>query len=144
MIVEKNKAVTIHYSMYLENGTIVESSIGQRPWEFIVGNNHLVPGLESELIGMKVGESKNIKITPEKGFGKRDENLVQTIEHKVNPEAVEIYKKLALDGKKENDQIGKVKIKSFNEKGVIVDLNHPLAGKNLIYKIQVVDVKQAL
>ena len=140
MIVEKNKIVSIHYTLLLENGDSVESTIGQQPWEFIVGKNKAVPGLERELIGMKVGETKEIKVTPEQGFGLYKENLLQTLDRKVIPSDIKLQEGLVLEGKKKGGEKVKVTVKSFDKKNVVFDLNHPLAGKNLIYKVQVINV----
>jgi FKBP-type peptidyl-prolyl cis-trans isomerase 2 len=141
MLVEKDKSVSIHYTLYLENGESIESTIGQQPWEFKVGNGMALPDLEAELLGMKVGETKDIKLTPEQGYGLRKEDLLHTLERDQIPKDIELSEGLVLEGKKNDGKIIKLTVKSFDEKNVVFDLNHPLAGKNLIYKVSVVDIK---
>lgn len=137
-MIENGKTVKVHYTGKLENGTEFDSSLQREPLEFTVGTGQLIRGFESGLIGMNVGEQKTIKITPEEGYGPVHESMVLTIPKSNVPDDVQVGAQLQADG--QNGQPVVFVVRQVNENEVIIDGNHPLAGKNLIFDVSVVEI----
>jgi peptidylprolyl isomerase len=123
-----------------EDGQIVESSNGQDPQTFQVGDSRLLPGLNKALLGLKKGEKKTITIPPNEGFGQRKEDLVREtpktiIKGDVKGTEGELVELCSKDGERYLATIQEVK-----KDTIILDLNHPLAGETLTFEIQVIDI----
>ena len=143
MYIEKDKVVAIHYKLTLDSGEVVDTSEGREPLNFLVGYGQIIPGLEKELIGMKMGEEKSIKVDSKEGYGERDEKLVQIVSRDQIPENIELKEGLVLRANKDDGDIVEFTVKSFDEKEVVFDLNHPLAGEDLNFETKVVDIRDA-
>jgi len=131
MAVKKGDFIELEYSGLLEDGTEFDKS--QKPMVICLGEQHMLSGLEKSLEGKEVGHSYEIKLSPEEGFGKRDSRLIRLIplgkfiRENINPmPGLEV----SIDGVL-------AVVKSVNGGRVLVDMNHPLAGKNLRYKIRI-------
>jgi FKBP-type peptidyl-prolyl cis-trans isomerase SlyD len=138
--VQQGVLVSIEYTLTDETGKVIESNVGKEPLTYIHGAGQIVRGLEKELAGMKVGEQKKIQVKPEEGYGLRDPNAVQEIrKDKIPAEAQQVGATLmtqAADGRSLP-----MRIQEIREKTVVVDLNHPLAGKTLNFNVKVSDLK---
>ena len=143
MQVEKNMVVAFHYTLTLDSGEVVDSSEGREPLNFLVGYGQIIPGLEKELIGMKAGEKKAVKVESKEGYGERDEELVQTVPRDQIPDNIELTEGLVLRANKEDGDIIEFTVKSFDESKVVFDLNHPLAGETLNFDTEVVNIRDA-
>ncbi len=139
---EKN-VVGIEYEVK-EAGTdvIADSNKGHKPLEFITGKDQIIPGLEKALIGMEEGESADILVKAADAYGERNEEAVQTLPRE-QFEGVDLKEGMTLYGQAENGQQTQVIVKSFNDKEVTVDFNHPLAGKDLMFSVKIASVRQA-
>lgn len=140
----ENSVVGIEYEVK-EAGTteIVDSNKGQnQPLEFITGKGHIIPGLEKALDGMSVGESGDMIIPASEAYGELDESAIQTLPIE-QFEGVELKDGLTLYGQGEQGQTVQVTVKSFDEKEVKVDFNHPLAGKDLMFSVTILSVREA-
>ena len=143
MAVKKGDKITVEYEGRLENGEIFDSSAHgdhSHPLEFEVGSGELIKGFDDGVIGMKKDEEKEIVITPDNAYGQRNPKLVKTIPRQNIPNDQEPKPGMMLqvglpDGKRIPAFIAEV-----NDKEVTIDLNHPLAGKTLIFKIKVVKI----
>jgi len=138
--VKEGVLVSIEYTLMDEAGKVIESNVGKEPLTYIQGAGQIVRGLETELAGMKVGEQKKIQVKPEEGYGLRDPSAVQEIrKDKIPAEAQQVGATLmtqAADGRSLP-----MRIQEVREKTVIVDFNHPLAGKTLHFDVKVTDLK---
>jgi FKBP-type peptidyl-prolyl cis-trans isomerase SlyD len=138
--VQQGVLVSIEYTLTDETGKLIESNVGKEPLTYIQGAGQIVRGLEKELAGMRVGEQKKIQVKPEEGYGLRDPNAVQEIrKDKIPAEAQQVGATLmtqAADGRSLP-----MRIQEIREKTVVVDLNHPLAGKTLNFNVKVSDLK---
>jgi len=143
MQVEKDKVVAFHYKLTLDSGQVVDSSEGREPLNFLVGYGQIIPGLEKELMGMQVGEEKSVRVDSKEGYGERDEQLIQVVSRDQIPENIELKEGLVLRANKEDGDIVEFTVKSFDEKEVVFDLNHPLAGETLNFETKVVDIRDA-
>ena len=138
--VEKGNTVRVHYTGKFENGEIFDTSVNRTPLEFIVGNGQVIKGFDEAVIGMKIGEKKTVNIPFEEAYGPHMDELVFTFEKQSLPESLnpEIGQKLQLvtgDGKRVN-----VTIIAVSETDITLDANHPLAGKNLVFEIELVEI----
>ena len=144
MQVEKNKVVAFHYTLKLDSGKKFRATTAHNPLHILVGYNQVIPGLENALIGMKVGDKKNGKIEPKDGYGLIDKKLVKAYPRNMIPKSIHLKKGLILRLRNKNSQqVKKMVVKSYNETKVILDSNHPLAGKNLSFKTKIVDIREA-
>lgn len=133
-------AVKIHFSGFLDDGTLFGSSRGEKPVEFTIGAGEVIPGFENAVINMEEGDTKTVTISPEDGFGRYKEALVKTISTSKLPSNIEpkVGKVLVLRADAENDV--RATIRDVTEKEVTLDANHPLAGKELKVEIELLEI----
>ena len=133
--------VKVHYACFLEDGSLVETTLHSKPLQFTIGKGHVIHGLEEAVLGMNVDESKTIKVTMDKAFGPRkDENIL--VIHRENfsePLDLEIGQELQMpiimDGRKMV-----ATVIDIAESAVTFDINHPLSGKNLTFYIRLLEI----
>ena len=143
MKVEKDKVVSMHYTLALDSGDVIDSSEGREPLQFIYGRGMIIPGLEKELSSLEKGDKKAVQVQPEEGYGLVNDQLVQTIKRSQLPPDIELKEGITLTGKNEQGQQFNVVVKSFDDENVVIDMNHPLAGKVLNFETEIVDVRKA-
>ncbi len=144
--VKKDDRVTVTYEGTLDNGEIFESTADAGPLDFRVGDGSVLPGFEKTLLGMCVGEEKTVTIPAAEAFGPPDKELIMTVKRRLLGEKVIPQPGMVLAMNMEKD--GKTlqvpaMVTAINDEYVTVDFNHPLAGKNLIYKITLVALHPA-
>jgi FKBP-type peptidyl-prolyl cis-trans isomerase SlyD len=142
--VEKNKVVSFHYVLKdKETGNLIESSreSGQ-PVTFLVGAGEIIPGLESRMLGMSAGESRSIEVPSEEAYGPRNPELVQKAPREYF-QNIPLEKGLPLQAQTPEGRIVNMVVVDFDEQTVTVDMNHPLAGRDLIFEVEVLDVREA-
>jgi FKBP-type peptidyl-prolyl cis-trans isomerase 2 len=128
--------VTLEYTLTLPDKTVADSNVGQAPFSYIHGSKQIVPGLEKALTGMKAGEKKHVMVPAEQGYGPYDEKARITVEKSKVPPNVKVGSLLrASTGQT-------VKVLEVADKSVVLDLNHPLAGKNLTFDVTVLKVEK--
>ena len=141
--VSNGKQVTLEYTMKLDDQSVVDTNVGGEPIKVTQGNHEVVPGLEKALEGMTVGEKKKVTVGPAEAYGAVDPQAFQEVDRKMVPvESQKVGTQLegtTTDGKKVYPRISEVK----NET-VVLDFNHPLAGKTLHFDVKVLDVAQAM
>ena len=142
MIVQNGKYISILYSLKLERDNTPIVTRLKKPLELLVGTETLILGLDKELLGLKAGEKTQIKITPENGYGLRDEQLVLSLKRSQIGKQVKLQEGMTLK-RKTKDGILRGVVKSINDQYVVVDLNHPLAGKTLKFEAEVVGIRNA-
>jgi FKBP-type peptidyl-prolyl cis-trans isomerase SlyD len=138
---EKN-VVGIEYEVK-EAGTtqVVDSNKGGKALEFIMGKSQVIPGLEKALVGMEEGESGDIHVKADEAYGERKDEAMQTLPREQFA-GVDLVKDMTLYGQNDDGQSTQVIVKSFDDKEVTIDFNHPLAGKDLMFSIKVLSVRQ--
>jgi FKBP-type peptidyl-prolyl cis-trans isomerase SlyD len=144
MKVEKNKVVKFHYTLKdKETGEILDSSYqyGQ-PLAFLVGANNIIPGLERQMEGMEKGEKKTIEVKAEEAYGQVNPELIQKIPRS-EFQGIELQKGMVLQAQDPYGNVIPIKVVDFNDQEVTIDANHPLAGKDLVFEVEVVDVRDA-
>ncbi|MCI5057425.1 MAG: peptidylprolyl isomerase [Flavobacteriales bacterium] len=139
-IVEIDSTIKVHYTGKLENGEVFDSSEGRQPLQFKVGAGMMIQGFDEGVLGMKLNETKTIKIPFEKGYGAVRPELIRDVERKFLPEGLEPKLGMKLEGKYESGQSFKVTITEIKDESVTIDANHELAGKNLVFDVKVVEI----
>lgn len=135
-------AVTIDYKLTVE-GNIIDSSEEEGPLDYLHGHENIIPGLERELTGMKVGESKKVTVAPEDGYGELDEEAVLEVPRSEFPDEVPLENGIELEVTDEDGDMMFATIVEVEEDFVKLDTNHPLAGKTLEFEVTVVDIRTA-
>lgn len=135
-------SVTFHYTGTLSDGTQFDSSIGSDPMGATLGSAQLIPGFEAALVGMEVGESRTFTVTADEAYGERKPDLVQTLDLDMFPEGgatVEVGQTYEMTT--HTGQPLPVTITAIDENEVIVDANHPLAGQDLTFDLELVGIE---
>ncbi|ODS33839.1 MAG: peptidylprolyl isomerase [Candidatus Scalindua rubra] len=132
--------VKVHYTASLKDGKMFYSSKEKEPAEFTIGEKKLIPGFENAVIGMTVGETKEVCIPPEDAFGNYNENQVVTIERSQLPSDIDPQVGVKLNTKTNDGKVSEVTITDITDKTVTLDANHPLAGKELILELELVAI----
>jgi FKBP-type peptidyl-prolyl cis-trans isomerase 2 len=140
MEISNNSTVTVHYTGKLEDGTIFDSSIetGREPLKAQLGQGQLIPGFENGLLGMTVGEKKTISIKSIDAYGELNDQYITEISKDMVPEGVEVGAMLQANGPSGTFN---VIVKEIRDNTVLLDANHPLAGKDLIFEVEVLNIQ---
>ncbi len=139
-MVSDGKSVKAHYTLTVE-GKIIDSSNGKEPFEFQVGSRQTIPGFENSLKGMKVGDKKSFQISPEEGYGQEDPEGIQEVPRDKLPPDINPEAGMTLYAKGSNGQSIPVRIVEVKKEAVVINFNHPLAGKTLNFDVEVIDIK---
>lgn len=140
MSISEGNIVSLEYTLKLEDKEVLDTNVGGDPLTYTQGAHQIIPGLESALVGMKAGESKQVTVTPKDGYGEIDEQRFQEvpIEH-IPPDARKAGTEL--QGTDPNGQLVRPVVKEVKEQVVVLDFNHRLAGKTLYFEVKVLGVQ---
>ncbi|MDT0641768.1 peptidylprolyl isomerase [Zunongwangia sp. F363] len=140
--VKQNDTVKVHYTGKLTDGQVFDSSVQRgEPIEFTLGQGQLIPGFEKGLIDMQVNEKKTINIPKEEAYGEPREELVQEVQKSQLPEDIKPEVGMGLVSKSPDGREMNLVVKDVKEDTIVVDGNHPLAGKDLVFDLEVVEIK---
>jgi FKBP-type peptidyl-prolyl cis-trans isomerase SlyD len=134
------KVVTIHYQLTVAD-QVLDSSAGKDPLPYLHGYNNIVPGLEEALTGKPVGEKLQVAVSPDKGYGERNEEMTQTVPREQLPDDIQTGAQLSAQA--QDGQAIPCWVAEVREKDVDIDFNHPLAGQTLNFEVEVVSVRDA-
>ncbi len=135
--VTQGDVVRIHYTGRLEDGTEFDNSRGREPLEFVAGAGNVIQGVSQGVIGMSEGETKTVTVPPEEAYGERNPALEQKVARDDLPEGVHEGAQLrAVQGDREIP----VWVRQLDDAGAVIDANHPLAGKTLVFDLELVEV----
>ena len=137
-MITKGNTVDVHYTGKLTTGEVFDSSEGREPLKFQVGSGQIIPGFEEGLMGKKVGDKITVNIQPENAYGQVREDLFVKVPLDKMPGEVQVGQSLQAVG--DDNRPVQVIIKEVNEDHVVIDGNHPLAGKELVFDIEVVSI----
>ncbi len=139
--VTAGKQVSFEYTLRLDDRIVIDTNVGGEPVSYIHGVHHMMPGLEKGLEGLKIGESKKIVVQPEEGYGPVDEHAYMEVEKsRIPPESLRIG--AIVEGRDSTGHPIYPRIKEIRETEVILDYNHPLAGKVLYFDVKVLDIQK--
>jgi peptidylprolyl isomerase len=136
-MIQQGNTVLVHYTGKLQDGTVFDSSEGRAPLQFTIGSNQVIPGLENGLIGKAAGEKVTLNIPSEEAYGPIREELKVKVSNDQLPGKVEIGQGLQTVI---NNQTVNLVVKEIMSEGALLDANHPLAGEDLIFEVEVVQV----
>lgn len=141
--VKSGDTVRIHYTGTLGNGETFDSSQGREPLEFTVGSGQIIPGLDKALPGMEVGEKKQVQVPCSEAYGESDPNARQAVPRDQIPADIPVDPGTRLQMQTPQGQVLPVTVVECTDQEVTLDANHPLAGQDLTFDIELVDVKSA-
>lgn len=133
--------VAIHYTGKLEDGTVFDSSRNRDPLEFALGSGQVIPGFESAVMGMSLGESKTEVIPSEQAYGPYRDEMVMVVDRQQIPAEIPLDVGLQLQLQGPDGQAVPVLVTDFSDSDVTLDANHPLAGETLIFDIELVGIQ---
>ena len=141
MAIKKGDKVKVEYTGTFDDGTVFDSSEQHgKPLEFEIGTGQIIPGFENAIMGMKKNEEKEIKLKPEEAYGELNPELIRKIPREQLPPGQEPKEGMILIINLPTGQRVPAKITEVTDKEVTIDLNHPLAGKTLNFKVKVVGI----
>lgn len=138
--VKEGDTVKIHYTGKFDDGTVFDASQENEPLEFVVGEGQVITGVEEAVIGMNPNENKTAQIPPDKAYGQYHEDMVIEVEKDKFPEHIQPEPGLELELKQEDGESVYVTVTNVTEDEVTLDANHPLAGKNLTFEIELLEI----
>ena len=138
--IREGSQVALEYTLSDETGKVIESNKGKEPMSYIHGKGQIIPGLEKQLSGMKVGEEKKVQVKPEDGYGPVKPEAFQEIsKDKLPPEALKVGTMLMAQGPQ--GQGIPARVHEIKDNTVIMDFNHPMAGKTLSFDIKISEIQ---
>jgi len=138
--VQEGDTVKVHYTGKLEDGTVFDSSEGRDPLQFTVGAGQVILGFDEAVIGMELGESKTVKIPADKAYGPHHKELVGVIDRSKFPADMELEIGQQLTMRNTSGELVTATVTDVSETSVAVDANHHLAGKDLTFEIELVEI----
>lgn len=137
---KKGDTVKVHYTGTLDDGSVFDTSDDGAPIEFVVGGGALIPAFEDALIGMNTGESRTIRINAEDAYGPFYPDMMIELDRKGLPVDVEPQVDMMLEMEDEDGFSRLVRVVELSDASVAIDANHPLAGKDLTFKVELVEI----
>ena len=138
--VKSGDTVRIHYTGTLSDGSVFDSSEGRDPLEFTVGAGQIIPGLDKALPEMEVGEKKRVEVASDEAYGPVQDEAKQAVPRSEIPEDIPLEVGLQLQARNENGEVMPLTVVELSDEAVVLDANHPLAGKDLTFAIELVDI----
>lgn len=132
--------VTVHYTGKLQDGTIFDSTTQSEPMQFTIGEENLIPGFEAAVIGMSPGESKSETIVADEGYGSRSEEKMLAVDRGQFPTDLELNVGQQIRITDPQDRIAEVTVAAVSDATVTLDANHPLAGQDLFFEIELLAI----
>lgn len=135
--------VTLHFAVRLKDGEEIDSTFGKEPAVFTVGDGNLLPGFEKALFGLKAGDEEVLTIAPEDGFGQHNPSNLQEIPRAQFGDDIELEKGLMLSfADAQKAELPGV-VSEFDDEKVVIDFNHPLAGRDILFDVAILNVEPA-
>lgn len=137
---KEGDTVHVHYTGKLKDGTVFDTSEEREPLSFKIGEERVIPGFEKAVVGMEPGDTKTKELPPEQAYGEHREDMVMELERDQLPDNLEPKVGQQLQLRMQNGQEVPVVITELGEESVTIDANHPLAGKDLVFEIELVEI----
>lgn len=137
---KQGDCVKVHYTGKLEDGTVFDTSINQTPLQFTIGKGEVIPGFEQAVVGMNLGESKTVKVPADQAYGPHREEMVLEVDRKQFPARLKPEVGQQYQIPQAHSRPTLVTITNVSESKIVLDANHPLAGKDLIFNVQLLEI----
>lgn len=138
--VKVNDTLQVHYTGKLKNGQVFDSSEGQQPLKVTLGQGNLIPGFEKGLLDMAVNEKKTVTIPKEEAYGEVKKELFQAVKNDELPDTIKPEVGMGLVARNPDGTERQLRVAEVNEDHIVIDANHPLAGQDLIFELEVVKI----
>lgn len=139
--VKPNDTVKVHYTGKLADGRVFDSSRDKEPIEFTLGQGQLIPGFEKGLIDMEVNETKTINVASSEAYGERQEEMMQEVPKDQLPPEIKPEVGMGLISQTPDGREMRLTVAEVKDETIVVDANHPLAGQDLIFDVEVMEIK---
>ena len=139
-VIEKGSSVKLEYTLKDDKGQLLDSSDGKEPISFVQGAQQIIPGLDKAILGMKAGDTKKITVKPDDAYGAIDPKAETEVPKDALPKGADVVGTRLL-ARGQDGQPRPVTVKAVKDTTVVLDLNHPLAGKTLYFDVKVVSVE---
>ena len=143
MKIEADKVVSIHYTLTLEGGELVDTTEGEEPLRYLAGSGQIIPGLERELLGKGVGDTLKVSVSPHDAYGEFDEDLVQTLPREMFTGIDNIEVGMEFQTQDEEGDAQYVVVIEVGDDEIKIDGNHEFAGKTLVFDVTVDSLRDA-
>ncbi len=143
MKITDKAVVTIHYTLTDDDGKVIDSSEGKDPLKYLHGTRNIIKGLETALVGKAVGDSLNVAVKPEDGYGVINPDYIQVVPRSVFQGIDEIKPGMQFQAHDEQGNIQMIMIQKVEDNNITIDRNHPLAGQTLYFDVSVEEIREA-
>jgi FKBP-type peptidyl-prolyl cis-trans isomerase SlyD len=143
LTVAEDTVVGLDFTLRLDDGQVVGSSEEAEPLQFLQGHGQIIPGLETALTGMELGQEKDVVVEPDEGYGERNPEALQLVPKDAFPADVELSPGMGLQMRDQEGRVFQAYVVDIRDDGVVLDFNHPLAGKTLHFHVKVVELREA-
>ncbi len=140
-VVKEHDIVKVHYTGKLTNGQIFDSSLEREPLEVTIGKGMLIPGFENAILEMKVNEKKTVEIAKEDAYGDIQKELFHEVKNEQLPQDVKPEIGMGLASKGQDGTEHQFRVVDVKDDHIVIDGNHPLAGQNLVFDLEVVEIQ---
>ena len=137
---KQGDTVKVHYTGSLDDGTQFDSSVGREPLEFTLGGGNVIAGFEEAVAGMEVGDNKTVTIPSDQAYGPRQEAAVKTFDRSAIPDHIDLKVGVRLQASDPGGQPLVLTVTEITEDSVTLDGNHPLAGENLTFDLELIEI----
>jgi FKBP-type peptidyl-prolyl cis-trans isomerase SlyD len=141
LLVQDGQIVAMDYTLHVD-GEVLDSSEGHDPLEFLQGAGNIIPGLESKLYGMTIGESKKVTVAPAEGYGELDPNALVNVPRSQIPTGIPLEIGTEIQVTDQDGHVMVARIDRVEDESVRLDFNHPLAGKELHFDVKIVGLRE--
>jgi FKBP-type peptidyl-prolyl cis-trans isomerase SlyD len=141
--VQDGAVVSLAYKLTLPSGEEIDSSDASEPLEYLHGAENIIPGLERQLTGLRVGDAKTVEVSPAEGYGEYDPEEVEVIDRRMLPRDMELRLGMVLAVRDDEGYMNEAYVSAIAPENVTLDFNHPLAGQQLVFDVQVVGLREA-
>jgi FKBP-type peptidyl-prolyl cis-trans isomerase SlyD len=140
MSIAEGSTVSVEYTLTLQDKEVIDTNKGGQPLTFVYGAKQIIPGLEREMAGMKIGESRNVTVLPGEGYGPvLEQAIIEVGKDKLPAEAWQVG--AHVQGQGPGGQVVQGQVMALQENKATIDFNHPLAGKTLYFEVKVLDIQ---
>lgn len=143
MQIALNSVVSIHYTLTDDAGSVLDSSNNADPLVYLHGAQNIIPGLENALTGKRAGDSLDVRVSPEEGYGLRVPELIQQVPREMFQGVAQIEPGMSFQAQDQSGYMQRVHVTAVDGDLVTVDANHPLAGQHLNFNVSIVDIRPA-
>ncbi len=141
--IKDGAVVSLAYTLKLSNGEVIDYSEADDPLEYLHGAENIIPALEQQLIGLHIGDAKQVELSAADGYGEYDNDEVEVVDRKLLPKDLNLKLGMVLAISDQEGNLSEAYVREISAQNVTLDFNHPLAGQRLFFDVQVLDIREA-